>query len=109
MEKALLDRDDDRELRALALDRHLLQQLLVLNDLGGSIDPERLANAGNQKDRTSVRVVEDIRQPVETLVPPSVGDRDRLVVENGDEAGRVAFGRHVASAGRAGRREEEKR
>ena len=45
-----------------------------------------------------MRIVQEVLHPVEALVAGAIGDDDAAVVEDEDEAWRIAFGRDVAGA-----------
>ena len=65
---------------------------------GAAVDAQRVAAARDQEDQAHVRVGEDVAEAVGAPVAGPLGDRDRAVVEDVDEAGRVALGRDVAVA-----------
>ena len=76
---------------------------------GAPVDAERVADAGDQEQQPDVRVREDVAQRVGELVAGPLGDEQRSLVEDVDEAGRIAARAHVARAVGGGRREQHER
>ncbi len=78
-------------------------------DRGAAVDAQRLADAGNEEQQRDARVAQDIAEAVDAVVAGPVGQRQRALVENAHEAGRVALGRTVEPFGAAGRDRDEGR
>ena len=68
-----------------------------------AVDAERVADAGDEEEQPDARVGEEVRQRVGEPVARAVGDQQRALVEDADEAGRVAARRDVEAAVRAAR------
>jgi len=79
---------------------------LVADDPRAPVHTQRLLAPGDQEDQPDVRVLEDVAHAVEPLVADPVGNREVVLVEHADEAGRIALGRDVAAAGGARRRQQ---
>ena len=106
----LLDLDQQAELRRLALDRALLEQLRVVDDRRAPVDAERVGDAGDDEEQRDVRVLEDVAVRVGEPVARPVGQEQRPLVEHLHEPGRIAARRDVAAAvGARGRQAEERR
>ena len=75
----------------------------VVGERGAAVDAERVADARDHEQEADVRVHEDVPQRVGDPVAGPLGDQQRALVEDPDEAGRVAARADVAAAGR-GRR-----
>ena len=99
----LLDLDEDPELRHLPLDLALREQLGVVDDPRAAVDPERVVDARDQEEQRDPVVGEEVRERVGELVAGAVGQEQRPLVEDADEAGRVAARRDVETAVRASR------
>src|SRR4051812_21286204 len=95
MEERLAHGDDERQRGQLAFDRHARAQPLVAHDDRGAVDAQRLALARNEEQEPYLRALHDVAQGVRAAVARAVRDGERALVEHGDEAGRVAFGRDV--------------
>ena len=98
VEEALLDLDADRQLRCLALRDAARQELRIFRDPRAAVDAQRLLASGNEEDQADVRIGQQVLHPVEALVAGAIGDDDAAVVEDEDEAWRIALGRDVARA-----------
>ena len=108
MREDLVDLDPEAELRDLALDGAGREQILVGDERGAAVDPERVADAGDEEEQADVRVAQDVAERVGQLVPGSVRKQQRALVEHADEARRVAAGAHVAGpVGRRGGEQDE--
>ena len=75
-----------------------LEQLGIGDDRRATVDAERVADAGNEEQQPDVRVREDVAQRVREPVAGALRDEQRALVEDADEAGRVATRAHVAGA-----------
>jgi hypothetical protein len=98
----LLDVHHHGQKRPVALDDHLIEEGRVAYQSGRAVDPECVAAAGHQKNQADVRVVHDVVETVRAAVARAFRDRDRRVVDDQREPGRVAFRRDVAGAVRTG-------
>jgi hypothetical protein len=92
----------DHALRRLAIHGKTLQQSGFGGDGGGAVHPERLANAGNEKEQGDSRVGDDVAQAVNAIIAASLGNEQRLVVLHRDEARRVAARRCIQALGPGG-------
>src|SRR5690606_37243000 len=81
----------------------------VPHQTGAAVDAQRLAAPGDEEDQARVRVAEDVLEPVGAAVAGTVRDRDRRVVDDVDEPGRVALGGDVAVAVGVARGDEAER
>ena len=64
-------------------------------DLAATVDPQRLADAGNQKQQRQPRVADHVAQGVQPVVAAPVGQHQRVRIFDVDEARRVAPRRAV--------------
>ena len=99
--------DDDGGDRRLALHFHLREQSRVCGNLRLAVDPQRLAHAGDQEDHADIRVLDDVDQAVDAPVSGPVGNGDGAVVDDMDEARRIALRRHVSRAVAARRGQDQ--
>src|SRR5688572_9913321 len=95
--------------RQLALDAEALQQLRVGANLGAAVDAQRLADARHQEQERHAGVGDDVFQAVHPVVAAPVGDQQRFLVIDHDEAGHVAARRGVHAVRAAGGEHEEGR
>src|SRR2546426_12843472 len=107
VEEALLHLDADGDQGALVVGPHRLEELVVADDPCAPVHTERFLAARDEEDRPDVRVLEEVPHPVQPPVARPVRDHEVAVVEDADEARRVALGRDVASPPRAPRSQEE--
>src|SRR5579884_225899 len=105
----LLDLDEDAEPRDLAVDRAPREELGVVDDPRAAVDAEGVIDARDEEEERDPVVLEQVRQRVRELVPRAVGQEERPLVEDADEAGRVAARRHVETRVRAARRDDDER
>jgi hypothetical protein len=69
-------------------------------DAAQTVDAQRLVHAGNDEQQADSGIVDQVLERIEPVVAGPIRDGDGGVVEDRDEAGHVALGRHVAIAGR---------
>lgn len=100
MEEDLLDVDLEDDDRLVTLHDHLVGIRRIREQLRPSVDAQGVAAAGDEEDQADVRVLQDVGEPVGTLVARSLGDRERRVVDDECEPSGVALRRHVAAAAR---------
>ena len=106
----LLDLDEDPEPRHLPLHLARGEQLRVVDDPRAAVDAKRVVDARDQEQQRDPVVLEQVRERVGELVSRPVGQEQRPLVEDPDEAGRIAARRHVEPAvGPAGRDDDERR
>jgi hypothetical protein len=89
--KNLFDVDLQREDRPLALDGHRVEVVGVGEDPGRSVDAQRVPAAGNEEQRADIRPLQHVEVAVHSLVARPLRNRDRGVVDDVDEARRVAL------------------
>src|SRR5438445_10995076 len=109
VEVGLLDLDADPHLGQLAVHGRAREDLLVADDGGAPIDAERVPAPGHEEDQPHVRVLDDVAEPVDAIVPRAVRDHEVRLVQHQHEAGLVALGRHVTLPGGVRGREQEER
>src|SRR6266567_1902425 len=109
VEVGLLDLDADPHLGQLAVHGRAREDLLVADDGGAPIDAERVPAPGHEEDQPHVRVLDDVTEPVDAIVPRAVGHHEVRLVQHQHEAGLVALGRHVTLPGGVRGREQEER
>ncbi len=73
---------------------------------GRPVDPQRVAPAGNQKQGADLRALQHVEVAVDAFVSRPFRNRDGGVVDDADEARRIALRRHVDTALRVGGRDE---
>src|SRR5207249_663024 len=100
MKKGLPNTYDHCKIGRLSIDRHLCKQVGVSCERGCPTDADNLASFRDDENDTNVRVLEDVEKRVPAVVAEAVRYRQRMFVENLDEARRVPFGRGVHDPGR---------
>src|SRR5438132_1305013 len=107
VEEALLHLDADGDQGSLVVGRQRLEDVVVADDPRAPVHTERFLAARDEEDRPDVRVLEEVPHPVQSPVARPVRDHEVAIVEDADEAWRVALGRDVASPLGARRSQEE--
>jgi hypothetical protein len=105
----LFDANPNAELRNLALNRWLCQEFGIVDQNGLAVDPERLADTGDDEQNPDVRVANDIAERVGDLVAGTLRKQQRSIIEDADEPRRVATRTDPAFATRRGRGQADKR
>src|SRR3974390_3608150 len=109
MEIDALDGDDHDGARQLAADRKTLQQIGIDRDCRAPVHPQGLADARNEKQQRDARIAHKVAHAVDAVVAGAVGNGECLLVEDADEAGRIALRRTVEPLRAAGRDRDERR
>ena len=91
MNEDFLHGHTDAHSRALAINRHRAEQLLVPQDARAAIDAKRFVSTRNQKQKTHVRVGENVPHTVHPLVSWSIRNDEMGVVDHADETGCVTL------------------
>jgi hypothetical protein len=91
VEEHLFDVDLQCEDRPLVLDRHRVEIVGVGKDPRGSVDPQRVSAAGDEKQRAGVGPLQQVEVAVDPLVARPFRNRERRVVDDVDEAGRPTW------------------
>lgn len=105
----LVDLDDHDDGRAVSAHEHLVEVRGVGAEPRPPVDPQRVAAAGDERQQADVWVGEDVVEAVGSAVTGPVGDRDRAIVEDAHEPGRVALRRDVEVAHGVGSRQHAER
>ena len=111
VEEALFDLDTDGNERASCPARRSVRaDLRIARNPRLAVDAQRLFAARHEEDQADVRVRQQIEHAVQPFVARAFGDDESPIVEDLDEAGGIALGRHVASsvAPRGGEQEERR-
>ena len=77
-----------------------LAQLRIGRDRGAAVDPDRLADAGDQEQQRDARVADDVAQAVDAVVAAPVGDQQRLLVGTRTKPGGSPRGEQSSPPGR---------
>ena len=85
------------------------EQLGVVDDPRAAVDPERVVDARDEEEQRDPVVGEEIRERVGELVARAVREEESPLVEDANEAGRVAARRDVETAVRASRGDDDER
>jgi len=109
VEEDLLDLDDQGQHGPVALDHHVVEPRGVRDQSGPAVDAEGVAASGDEEDQSGVGVLQDVEVAVDPLVALALRDRERPLVEDLHEPGRVALRRGVAPTGCVGRRHDAER
>lgn len=91
VEEGLLHGNDQGELRSLAMHHHLFAQAAITNDRGAPTHSQCLALARNEEQEADMRVLQHIAKCVGPTIPRTIRDSKRTVIEDVDEARRIAF------------------
>ena len=75
----------------------------------GAVDPQRHADAGHEEQQADPRIDDQVAQRVEAVVATPIGHQQRSLVDDPDEARRVATRRAVEAVGTGGGDEHERR
>ena len=70
---------------------HLFAQATITNDRGAPAHSQCFALARNEEQKADARVLQHIKKRVRATIPRTIGDGERTVVEDVDEACRIAF------------------
>ena len=109
MHEGLLDGDDENEVGILAVHREPALQGAVAHNFALSTDTQRIAIARDQEQQPYVWMRKQILERVEPMVPRTVRDGQRLIVQNHHERRRIALGREVeTSVSASGSNQEER-
>ena len=92
MHEGLLHGDYEGEVWRFAGDREACLQGSVSDNSTLAAHAQRVAMARYHEDQRDVRALDHVRKRIETVISRTVGNSQRLVIENGDEARWVAFG-----------------
>jgi hypothetical protein len=95
--------------RRLAVDGEALQQVGIGADHRPAVDPEGRARAGDQEHQRHARVADHVAQAVDAVVAATVGQDQRALVVDADEAGLVAARAAVQALGADGGQGQERR
>ena len=76
------------------------EQRGVGGERGAAVDPQRVADAGDQEEQPHVGVREDVAERVGELVAGPLGHEERSLVDDVDEPCRIAARAHVAACRR---------
>jgi hypothetical protein len=95
MHEGLFDCDDEDQARLFAADGEPGLEGRVTNDPGLAAHTQCVTMAGDHEDQRDVRARDHVGERIETVIAWPVGNRQRFVVENGDEARRIALRRNV--------------
>src|SRR3974390_1117557 len=109
MEIDALDGDDHDGARQLAADRKTLQQSGIDRDCRAPVHTQGLADAGNEEQQRNARIAHEVAHAVDAVVAGAIGNGECLLVEDADEAGRIALRRAVEPLRAAGRDCDERR
>ena len=66
----------------VALDLQVVEEVGVGDEPGASVDPQRVAAAGDHEEQADVRVLQDVAVAVRPPVAGPLGDRDRVLVDD---------------------------
>src|SRR5262245_26886990 len=108
VDEALVDVDDDRDLRYDAVDRALLADRKVGDDRRTSVDAQRLVETRDDEEQPHGGAGDDVAVRVDAVVARQVTERDTVLVERAHETGRAAARRGVDTVAIT-RREHEQR
>jgi hypothetical protein len=81
-----------RQVGRASLDGHRRAQRPIPHDLRLAADAERVAAAWQQENQPDVRVLQNVAEGIDPAIAEPVGNRQRVFVEDLNEAGRSPFG-----------------
>ena len=99
----------DREQRRLAARFESGEQRGLGGQLGRPVHAQRLLGAGHQEHERDATRGQDVLEALDQLVALALGDQQRVLVFDRDEARAVALGRHVRVSVAIDRREQQQR